>query len=236
MKEIFTNDKNIHCEIHLIFELLRNDVKDFSFIGISKYCCPLCRRNLECLIDKKILEKINFSGNHASYYSTRHLKFFLPDHKIKSENYSSFLHCLEIWAENTEIFFELTKNSNQEIADLIYLEAKNKNLSEQILTKKIEFAINDKVSLINLFFYVREVKHYVDNICSDNKRIVINNEKVNDLDFTLNDTLDLYHFLNISIEQNEFIQKYPIIETLISRFYQLIKLPNLSIRNKIKNE
>jgi hypothetical protein len=89
------NDEEVHCEINLAFKLLNENNHDWNFIGVSKLCCPLCKKTLECLIGQSN-KKINYSGNHDRYFLSKH-DYRLP---VESENYPGFLECFNSWIDN----------------------------------------------------------------------------------------------------------------------------------------
>lgn len=93
--QVTENDEEVHCEINLAFKLLNENKHNWSFIGVSKLCCPLCKKTLECLIGQS-KKKINYSGSHDCYFSSKH-DYRLP---VESEKYPRFLECFNSWIDN----------------------------------------------------------------------------------------------------------------------------------------
>lgn len=93
--KIIENPEKVHCELKLVFDLLKDEIKNWSYIGVSKLCCPLCAKNLEC---------IQTHGNKQISYSGRHNGFrrSLGGYKLPASagNYSDFLVCFEKWIKS----------------------------------------------------------------------------------------------------------------------------------------
>jgi len=93
--QVCKNDEKVHCEINLAFKLLKENIKNWNFIGVSKLCCPLCRKTLECLIGQS-KKDIYYSGSHNCYMTSKY-DYRLP---VESEIYPGFLECFNSWIEN----------------------------------------------------------------------------------------------------------------------------------------
>lgn len=93
--KIVDNPNKVHCELQLTFCLLEEGIENWRYVGISKLCCPLCRKNLDC-IQKHAKKCFDFSGNHDNFIPA------LRNYKIPTcaKKYDEFIKCFGKWVEN----------------------------------------------------------------------------------------------------------------------------------------